>query len=368
MQNKIIGLLTKLTKIPSSYPKEKKISTFLESELKSRGFKITKQKVSEDRYNIFAEKGIGAKPILFYGHMDTVSIHDSKKWKTDPFTLKINGDNAYGLGVSDMKSGISAFIEAATDTSTPVKIFLAIDEENISEGSWSAIKSNRRFFNDVELIISAEPSFGLGLNSITRERTGRCIYEIKFIGKTKHIIRYKEAVDAIQKLCNFGYKFYSKRDKLFKSKDTVAQLRLVKAESNGMSVCGEAKAEVEVMLGSTDSIVSVRKQLQTLTNDKVEIKSRKTPYLEGYAFKVFPYEKIISKIIKNNTEKEMKLYARKSVGDDNVLATLKIPVITWGTEGGNEHTANEFVKISSLLTLTKMYKELLNKIGEINRK
>ena len=364
MKKQIIDLLTKLTKIPSNYPSEKRISFFLQSELKARGFKVTKQKISDGRYNIFAEKGRGVKSILFYGHMDTVSVLGSTKWNTNPFILRLVGDKAYGLGASDMKGGMSAFIDATTNTNAPVKIFLAVDEENISEGAWQAVKENRDFFRDVKLIISAEPSFGLGINGITTARTGRCIYEIKFVGKTEHIIKYKEAVDAIEKLCDFGNKLYLNRNKLFKSKDTIAQLRLVKAESNGMSVCGEAQAEVEVILGSTDSIKSVRKQLQTLTKDKINVKSRKTPYLEGYTFKTFPYEEIISKIIKNNTGQEMKLHARKSVGDDNVLATLKIPIITWGTEGGNEHTANEYVKISSLVILSQMYKELLNNIEE----
>src|SRR3989344_4586474 len=116
MKKQIIDLLTKLTKIPSNYPSEKKTSTFLQSELKARGFNVTKQKVSKNRHNIFAEKGKGTKSVLFYGHMDTVSVFDLKKWKTDPFKLTINGDKAYALGASDMKSGISAFIETATDT------------------------------------------------------------------------------------------------------------------------------------------------------------------------------------------------------------------------------------------------------------
>lgn len=362
MKKQIINLLTKLTKIPSNYPSEKNISTFLESELKARQFKVAKQKVSSGRYNIFAEKGKGTKTVLFYGHMDTVSILDSVKWKTNPFVLKLVGDKAYGLGTSDMKGGMSAFIEAATSTNAPVKILLAVDEENISEGAWLAVNKNRDFFRDVKLIISAEPSFGLGVNGITTARTGRCIYEVKFIGKTEHIIKYIEAIDAIEKLCNFGSKLYSSRNKLFKSMNTIAQLRLVQAESNGMSVCGEAYAEIEVILGSKDSIESVRKQLQTLTKDKIVVKSRKTPYLEGYAFKRFPYKEIISKIIKDNTGQEMKLHARKSVGDDNVLATLKIPVITWGPEGGNEHAANEYVMLKSLDTLANMYKDFLDEV------
>lgn len=363
MQNKIIDLLGKLIKIQSNYPNEKKVFTFLKSELKKCGFKISTQKISKDRYNIFAEKGKAKKSILFYGHIDTVSIKDVDKWKTDPFKPTIKGGNLYGLGSSDMKGGIASIISATSDTNAYVKLFLAVDEENISEGAWKAVKENKEFFKDVEIVISSEPSFGLGMNSVTVGRTGRCIYEINFVGKSEHIIKYKKAVDAIEKLCAFGNSLYEKRDILFKSSDTVAQLRLVSAESNGMSVCGESKAEIEVILGDSDSINSVKKQLQTLTDDKVEIKKRKTPYLEGYSFEHFPYENQISKIIKDKTGKKMILCRRKSVGDDNVLATLKIPVITWGTEGGNEHTANEFVKISSLVKLTEMYKDLLIKLS-----
>ena len=362
MQKQIIDLLSKLTEIPSVYPNEKEISLFLQSELKIKGFKIIKQKVSDNRYNIFAEKGNGVKSILFYGHMDTVAVKNKAEWKTNPFKLTLKSDKAYGLGTSDMKGGISAFIEAASDSDAHVKIFLAIDEENISEGAWNAVQNNKEFFKDAGLIISAEPNFGLGLNGIATARTGRCIYQIKFIGKTKHIIKYKEAIDAIKKLCDFGNKLYKKRDILFKSKDTVAQLRLIKAESNGMSVCGEALVEIEVILGSTDSIESVRKQLQTLTKDRVIIKSRKTPYLEGYEFKTFPYKKTLEEVINKHTGKKMTLNTRKSVGDDNVLATLKIPVITWGPEGGNEHAANEYVMLKSLDTLANMYKEFLDRI------
>ena len=58
----------------------------------------------------------------------------------------------------------------------------------------------------------------------------------------------------------------------------------------------------------------------------------------------------------------MKICKRKSVGDDNVLAQLNVPVITWGTEGGNEHSGNEFVSVKSLVRLSEMYKDLLNSL------
>ena len=368
MNQELIDLLKNLVKINSIYPQEKEISDYLFKYLKSNGFKVQKQKVDLNRFNLLASKGSGKKFILFYGHLDTVPVVERENWETDPHKPVIKSNKLFGLGASDMKGGLSAFLTATKETNLPIKILLAADEENISEGAWKAVKENKTFFKDVELVISSEPSFGLGLNGITTGRTGRCIYEIVFKGKPAHIIKYKEGVDAFKKLTDFGSKLYKVRETLFKSKDTVIQIRKISGESQGMSVCGEARAEVEVILGAEDNVKSVLAKLKLLSKAEVSIKPRKTPYLEGYYFKEFPYQKEFENIIKEYTKKTMQLHRRKSVGDDNVLASLGIPVVTWGPEGGNEHKPNEYVDIKSLDILSKMYKSLLERIEKANEK
>lgn len=368
IKNDCISFLKNLVAIASPYPDESKIGTYLEKILKQSGFSVKRQFVNNQRFNLLAKKGGGQKSILFYGHMDTVSLVNDEKWKTNPFELTERDGKLYGLGASDMKAGITAFIEATKNTNAYVKIFLAVDEENISEGAWKAVQEKMAFFEDVELVISAESSFNTGLNGVTVARTGRCVYMVNFLGKPKHIIKYREAIDALEKLVKFGSDLYRARNKMFASKDTVAQLRKVVGESSGMSVCGEAQAEVEVLLGAEDKKEDVRECLQKLTNDAVVIKQRKTPYLDGYSFKSFPHMELIARIIKVATKKRMELHKRKSVGDDNVLASLGIPVITWGPEGDNEHAPNEYVERKSLITLVNMYKEFLDEIGNGDKK
>lgn len=63
-------------------------------------------------------------------------------------------------------------------------------------------------------------------------------------------------------------------------------------------------------------------------------------------------------ILLETLNKEMQLYERSSVGDDNVLASLGIPVITWGPDGGNAHRAGEWVDLDSLQLLQEMYQKL----------
>lgn len=360
-------LLTKLIQINSCHPNEKDVTEVLELELGRRGFQVNQVSLDQSRSNLLATKGSGDRAILFYGHMDTVAPVDG--WSTNPFEPVVKDGRVYGLGSYDMKGGIAAILEATTNTDAYVKIMLAVDEENISEGAWRVVQQRRDFFDDVDLIISAEPNFGLGLHGITRGRTGRSIFEVNCLGKPVHIARHHEGVDAIEILVDFSRKLYQKRQQLFSSPQTVAQIRKLTAESIGMSVCGLASAEVEVLLGAGDTVENVNSILTSL-DDRVEIspKPRKTPYLEGYYFDTFPYQDQISQIIHTETGNTMTLHERSSVGDDNVLASLGIPVITWGPDGGNAHAADEYVEMESLTKLSNMFKLFFATLKEKNNR
>jgi acetylornithine deacetylase len=72
-------------------------------------------RVYDDRPNIVGVlKGNGAgKSLMFSGHMDTVPLGD-EPWDYDPFGGAVVDGKQYGLGIFDMKGGISAAIMAAT--------------------------------------------------------------------------------------------------------------------------------------------------------------------------------------------------------------------------------------------------------------
>lgn len=357
-------LLRSLMAIPS-HQIETEISTKLEQVLRDYGFEVEKAEVEPGRWNLFGKKNAqpGKKSILFYGHQDTVA--PLADW-TNPYEPVVDGDKLIGLGGYDMKGGMVAFLDAARDTKAYVKVFLAIDEEIISKGAWHAIANNRSFFDDVELVLSAEPNFELGLEGLTRGRTGRAVFQVKFKGRAAHVARYKEAVDAIEMAAKWVTHLYEVRETLFTSPRTVALVRKFQAEAVGMSICADALLEVEVQAGSTDSFDDVKAKLYSLEKDndriEIELKPRVTPYLPGYFFDSFPHQEKIAVIIKASTGKEMKLHERSSVGDDNAIATLGIPVVTWGPDGGNAHNTGEWVSLSSLATLSEMYKKLLDQL------
>lgn len=57
--------------------------------------------------NLLAGPGGGSNasgnPLLLVTHLDTVPPGPRDRWRTDPFTLTLDGDRAYGLGVADVK-------------------------------------------------------------------------------------------------------------------------------------------------------------------------------------------------------------------------------------------------------------------------
>ncbi len=64
-----------------------------------------------DRFNLKAEKNVGAKETLvIYAHLDVVPAEG--KWETDPFQMTQKNGRIYGRGVSDCKGSIAALIVA----------------------------------------------------------------------------------------------------------------------------------------------------------------------------------------------------------------------------------------------------------------
>ena len=83
--------------------------------------------------NIVAYNPASESNIAFAGHMDTVP---DTRWTRNPFELSIEDGRMYGLGTTDMKGPIAAFVTAAKSlapVSQPILVFTA-DEEVGKQG------------------------------------------------------------------------------------------------------------------------------------------------------------------------------------------------------------------------------------------
>ncbi len=361
---KTLDLLKNLVAIPSIFPHEQEIAKFLIQYLRRLGFSVQTVMTDGKRPNIVATFGEAKKYLAFYGHMDTVARDE----KTLPYKVVVRGKKAYGLGVADMKGGLSAILQAgkfARDRNLPVKIVFGVDEENISEGAHDLISSES--LKDIGFMIVAESGQASDLNqpfAVCFGRKGRILLEAKIGGKRAHAAEGERGVNAIEQAAKAISLLTSLRFQKHRrlGKTTVA-IHSIEGNTDSFSV--PDTCTIQFSLLTTPNIKSheviqaiqakAKKQGINLTLNLVK---RKTPYSESYEVKYDSFLHTLEERIlrpRNITP----LYAT-SVADENVFANrLNIPVVTLGPIGGGDHTVSEWLDLTSLVTVEDIYKQII---------
>lgn len=373
MDSKLSRLLKKIVSISSSYPNEQRLVNFTFELLKKNAYKPARQFVERDRFNVTVEKGTGKKSILLYSHLDTVGV--AHGWNTQPLTLSIKGDRAYGLGAWDMKGGITASILTFLNYRPKnflLKLALCVDEENISKGGYKLAGSS--FFDNVSCVISSEPAFQYGLRGIVTGRVGRAVYEIDIDRPSTHFAFYTPQVDTnllvaefISRLTDFYKKYANSKQFIF--------ARKIVSETIGMSLPQKVRIELDCAVLPPTSHLEIFNKLNIIGKKinkkykdfsfRINPVKRDTPFLEPYKInQKNQYLRILKSSVRDVTQKKPVAYFRSSVADENIFGSRGITVLGIGPEGGNAHSANEWV---SLTSVEKLYQILNNFLAKVDR-
>ncbi len=86
--------------------------------LETLGFQCHPLRFSEpgtpDVQNLYARWGTGSPHFCFAGHTDVVPVGDEDAWSVGPFEARIEGDELFGRGATDMKGAVASFTAAAS--------------------------------------------------------------------------------------------------------------------------------------------------------------------------------------------------------------------------------------------------------------
>ncbi len=376
-----LALLEKLVSINSVFGSEREMGEFLEAELGRLGFAVKRIEIAPGRFNVVGERGSRGKPILLYGHMDTVPPYG--EWGSGgPFALREEGDRLSGLGVFDMKSGLAALLCACDEkTDRRLRVAFCVDEENDSEGAHAVAASG--FFGGVEAALSTEIAAGIGEcrgpREITLGRRGRCVIGITVPGKSAHGATAARGVNAISEAARLALELERMNGMMGKHPflpPPTLFVRKIAGESTSLSVPEEAMLELDVHLvvpQTPESVLDdVRKFIGALYAEgrfseiggrraEAKLKERKVPYLAPYATsEETPCVQLLSGIVKRRLGDIHYSYGA-SVADDNVLAA-HAPTFSIGPLGGNEHTCNEWASKESYLQLVKIVREFVRSL------
>jgi len=179
-------LTKRLMSIPSVTGSEREIGEFLSTHMSSLGYRVERQHVTGDRFNVFAYAGDGR--VMFCTHLDTVP----------PATIPVREDDdfLYGRGACDTKGIIAAMLEAGDrlrhDGITNFGFMFLIAEETDSIGAKTA---NTLKWNS-EYVIVGEPT----QNLLARAQKGTFIVNLQTTGRAAHSGYPEHGTSAIRKL------------------------------------------------------------------------------------------------------------------------------------------------------------------------
>ena len=196
--------LKKLVSIPSASGNENEVAEYCYRTVEAAGFRAEKIPTDDGRFVVYAKMqgGRPGKTLLFSGHIDTVPVVGG--WDTDPHTavLKTVGgeERLYGLGASDMKSGIALMLALAEYMggkgpdafSGVLSMAFLPDEEAYSVGARTLIKHGVK----ADVSVMTEPGFG----QIYVGGPGKMLVKAVAKGKACHGARPEEGINAVVEL------------------------------------------------------------------------------------------------------------------------------------------------------------------------
>lgn len=359
--------LKKHIEIPSVCPNEIEYAEFVEEQLLEVGFEVHRQKVEGDRFNLVAQKGEGEKTVGFYGHLDTVS----GSWDSDQYDPWVSDGNLYGLGACDMKAGNLAIIQSTKKIpeNVAVEVAFGVDEEHYSKGSTQLVDSG--WFSEADIVIVPEVADKKSHCDVGIGRRGRVSIDATVYGTATHAATPHENKSAIRN----GIRFVQELDAIELAVDEDMGLgeltiRRFHSDAGSLSIPGEASLLIDrhTVPGETEDMCVIQVEAAADRADldtNIELFNRPTRYLKPYKTSTdVPNVSNFLNVVDEMHGSPSTFYGR-SVADENRIAELDIPVITYGPIGGNEHAENEWVDIKSVTELIWTYNQFLKSLSEL---
>ncbi|MBP1911260.1 M20 family metallopeptidase [Thermococcus stetteri] len=360
-------LLKRLVSIKSPFGGEHEISKFVASLLEEGGIKtetIPVEGFGDDVVAYFDGKG---PTVVLNGHMDTV--HLSQGWTRNPWG-ELEGDKFYGLGSADMKGGLAALLSAFLELSEfprkerPNLIFTAVsDEEGFSRGAWELIKSGK--LKKADLVLVGEPTN----EKLMLGARGRFVIEVRAKGRKAHAARPYLGINAVEELAKLVSNLRRIRMKKHPKLGVGSYCTLhLSGSADGLSVPDEAVAIIDRHIVVGEDWEKVKGELYRLA-ERVEVRAEldvekyKRPTPEMLPYVVKENNRFVRRFKETYREvggREVEITYGASVGDFNYFGTyLDKPTLVFGPIGGNWHSADEWVSISSLRRVKEIYLSFL---------
>lgn len=359
-----LGLMTELVAFPTVKDNPSAIEAcygFIKHELEDLPFTVKEIEHDGIKSLLWQSPGEASSKVLLNAHIDVVPASEGM------YTLKQEGENAIGRGVSDMKFGVASFITAIkeiygkTGTLPQVDMLLTSDEESGGMRGVGHFVTTKK--SDYAVVII--PDGGDNWH-IVEEAKGVLHLQIAVKGKSAHASRPWEGNGAgevlITDLAALRSQFPQLKQESWTTTLNIGQIHVGKQTNQ---VPDEGIAMVDIRYIPEDNKEDVKHVVESTC-----VNSTVTSTVEADPFKIDrnnPYILKWADLIKDHSLGE-EIYTREHGASDGRYFTKSgTPVILSKPIGGAIHTEEEWLNLESFYSFTALLTRYIEEFTTENK-
>jgi len=379
-----IAIARDLVRCRSVTPAEGGALDYLQRLLAQAGFAVHRVVFDEPGTatvdNLYARLG-GAKPnLVFAGHTDVVPAGDEAAWSHPPFAGEVADEWLYGRGAVDMKGGIACFVAAALDylhahggkPRGSISLIITGDEESVAVNGtvkllqWAAERGEK-----FDHCILGEPSNVEVLgDTIKAGRRGSLNGTLIVTGRQGHVA-YPERADnpirglmtliaALQAPLDEGSEHFAPSHLEFTSVDV--------GNPTVNLIPGEARARFNVRYNDRHSQAALKTLIEHRARAAAAGRVRyafewQPSNADVFVTKPGPFTDLAIAAIAEVTGRKPKLSTSGGTSDARFIKDY-CPVLEFGLVGQTMHAVDECAAVADLITLTAIYRRIIEKYFE----
>jgi succinyl-diaminopimelate desuccinylase len=376
-----VAIARELIRCRSVTPDEGGALACLQGLLARAGFEVHRAVFAEPGTapvdNLYARIGTSRPNLLFAGHTDVVPPGNEGAWSHPPFAGEIAGDRLYGRGAVDMKGGIACFVAAALDylaanggkPKGSISLLITGDEESVAvNGTVKLLKWAAERGESFDHCILGEPSNVdvLG-DTIKAGRRGSLNGTLIVTGRQGHVA-YPERADnpirglmslmtALQAPLDEGSEHFSPSHLEFTSVDV--------GNATVNLIPGEARARFNIRYNDRHSQTALKtlieRRAKAAAGGRVHYSFDWQPSnADVFVTKPGTFTELAIAAIADITGRQPKLSTSGGTSDARFIKNY-CPVLEFGLVGQTMHQTDENVPVQDLVTLTAIYRRIVEK-------